>query len=84
MKVSLRNQLRSLGYKGIRFTDVKMDTETSAMLIGVDMNGNQFTLIAKPTSDSPIMWLNSISLEERGPESEKLLRDLRKIFRGQA
>ena len=61
--------------------DVRMDTKTSGMLIGVRMNGHQFTLIAMPTSNSPIMWLNSISLEERGPASEKLLRDLRKIIR---
>ena len=80
MKVSLRSQLRRLGYKDIRFTDVSMDTVSSAILIGVWMDGHHFTLIAMPASESPITWLNSISLEERGPESEKLLRDLRNIF----
>ena len=80
MKLSLRSQLRTFGYKDIRFTDVSVDTKTSAMLIGIWMDGHQFTLIAMPASDSPITWLNSISLEEKGAEAEKILRDLQRIF----
>jgi len=79
--VSLVEQLKLFGYKDVRFTDVSMDPETSAIHIRVSMDKHSFTLIAMPVSQTPITWLNSISLEEKGPESEKILRDLQRIFR---
>jgi len=79
--VSLVEQLKTFGYRDVRFTDVSMDPETSAIHIRVSMDKYSFTLIAMPVSQTPIKWLNSISLEEKGPEAEKILRDLQRIFR---
>jgi len=78
--VSLREQLERFGYKDVRFMDVSMDPVTSAVHIRVQMDKHSFTLIAMPVSQTPITWLNSISLEEKGPESEKFLSDLQRIF----
>lgn len=79
-KFELRKQLEMFGWKDVRFTDVSMEPETSAIHIRVQMDRQSFTLIAMPVSRTPITWVNSISLEEKGPESEKLLRDLQRIF----
>ena len=81
--ISTRAQMEKIGYRDVRFEDVLVDPATSSVHIIISMvdeksGRHRFRLIATPVSDTPITWLNSLSLDEKGPAARRFLAELKR------
>jgi len=72
--------MERFGYREVTFEDILVDPATGSIHIIASMiddsKRHRFRLISTPVSEKPVTWLNSLSLEERGPDAEKFLAEL--------
>jgi len=80
--ISTRAQMEMFGYGEVMFEDILVDPSTGSIHIIASMmddsKRHRFRLISTPVSEKPVTWLNSLSLEERGPDAEKFLAELQR------
>lgn len=80
--ISTRAQMEKFGYRDVRFEDVLVDPDTGSIHIIASMvhdsKRHRFRLISTPVSETPVTWLNSLSLEERGPAARRFLAELKR------